>query len=537
MANDANRAHRAHRPALTAMSLALACTLGLLPGRSQATDEPLPEAADTAIAADALLAGGVITLEAAELVQLTLLRNATLKSAQLQLQAAGSLVEAEAALYDPIAYGRLRREGLNRPRTYEERTTSLTNINQADAIEYLASLGAGVRGKLPSGATVELSHDMRRRQSNLLASTDEREHRGTVTLNFKQPLWRGYGRDAVEADLRVADKERQIEQQRLLKQALDLVGEAAGTHWQLQRAYRTQAQRNEAVRAAEALRDEVARRVAAGFAPRVELFEAESLIGGRRTEAARAEQQVVEVQARVRNLLSLDAFGEGGVTPPEFRAHVEDFPAEYEADEAQVLPLQLIERWPGYRIARLRQEQEGVRLGLARNQEQADLSLELGYNLNSLTSRPNKAYDVSIRNNHPGWSIGIVLERPIGNDAARARRDAQTARADAARLQADNEARVARNEWAVRASQLAAVRREVRQVRLEVASRQALLRAEREQYQLGRSRLRQLMEVQDRLDDAQLRQLDAEVRERLAWIALQAISGDLFDHYGVKIGA
>ncbi|MEY8875579.1 MAG: TolC family protein, partial [Leptothrix sp. (in: b-proteobacteria)] len=474
-----------------------------------------------------------------ELVQLTLLRNATLQAAQLQLQAAGSLVEAEAALYDPTAYGRVRREVVNRPRTYEERTASLTNINDADAIENLVNVGAGVRGKLPTGGSLDLSHDMRRRQSNLLATPQEREYRGTVTLSFKQPLWRGYGRDAVEADLRVADKERQIEQQRLLKQVLDLVGEAAGTYWQLQRADQTQALRNEAVRAAEALRDEVQRRVAAGFAPRVELFEAETLIGGRRTEAAKAEQQVVEVQARVRNLLSLDPVGERGARPPAFRAEAARFPAEFDAaDEALVAPpAQLVERWPGFQMARLRHEQEGVRLDLARNQEQPDLSFELGYNLNSLTSRSGKAYDGSIQNKHPGWSVGIVLERAIGNDGPRAKRDAQAARTEAARLQADTEARVARNEWAVRASQLAAVRREVRQVRLEVASRQALLGAEREQYQLGRSRLRQLMEAQDRVDDARLRQLDAEVRERLAWISLQAISGDLFDHYGVKIGA
>ncbi|MEY8876301.1 MAG: hypothetical protein AB9M60_07315, partial [Leptothrix sp. (in: b-proteobacteria)] len=77
--------------------------LRLTPAGADAGAAP---AVDTTAATSAVLeAGGVFSLGASELVQLTLLRNATLQAAQLQLQAAGSLVEAEAALYDPTAYG------------------------------------------------------------------------------------------------------------------------------------------------------------------------------------------------------------------------------------------------------------------------------------------------------------------------------------------------------------------------------------------------------------------------------------------------
>jgi outer membrane protein TolC len=68
-----------------------------------------------------------------------------------------------------------------------------------------------------------------------------------------------------------------------------------------------------------------------------------------------------------------------------------------------------------------------------------------------------------------------------------------------------------------------------------VQGRQALLAAERENYQGGRSRLRVLIEAQDRLDDSRLRQMDAAVRARVAEIALRAASGELFGFFGLKL--
>lgn len=501
------------------------CLLALRPAWAQAP---------AALALPELEGRGPLALSAVQLVQMTLQRNPGLLVARLQAEAAQRMADAERNLYTPTGFGRVRREGVDRPRTYEERTASLTNIEDAAAIEKINTGSAGVRGRLPSGATLELSHEMRQRQSNLLATPDEHEYRGTLTLTLKQPLLRGAGQSQVEADLRVAELEQQAERQRLQKQVLDTVGEAAGTYWQLLRAGQTRQLRERAVQSALELQAEVKRRVDGGVAPRIELLEAESVVGNRQTELLRADQQLVETRARVRNLLNLDLAGERG-QPPEFTART---PAEGAAlpleDAPSAPPADMIERWPGYQIARLRFEQEGVRLEVARSQAEPDISVELGFNRNSLESRGWMSLHASVRQ-HPGWSVGLVFEQPLGESAAGPRRDAQTRRAEAARLQADTEARVARNEWAVRAGQVQAVAREQALLRQELRNRQAVLAAEREQYQMGRSRLRQLVEVQDRVDENQVRLIDAEVRGQLARIALQAISGQLLDSFDVRL--
>lgn len=470
-----------------------------------------------------------------DFVQQAVLRNAAAQAVKLQSDAARRLVEAERALYDPILVGGVRRELSNKPRTFEEQTSGLTNVGKDSAIEQYSTVSAGLRGKLPSGATFEFSHDLRRRASNLLANGDVREHRGTLTLTLRQPLLKGAGRASTEADLRVAEKEHQIEAQRFIKQVQDVVTDAGSTYWQSFRAEQTLRMRERAVAVAQELRAEVQRRVDGGMAPRVELMEAEIALAARQADVVRARQLAVEVQARARNLLALDP-----VTHPAWvlvtsvvEAAIE--PGAPEPDPAGGPPVAMLGNIPAYQIASLRLEQEQIRLDHAQRQERPDLSLEFGLNRNSLTDDWRSGLEKSLGNRHPGHYMGLLLEMPINNGAARARREAQGLRRDAARLQAEAEAKNAYNEWASRRGQWTAGLEEVGLLRQEVQARQSLLAAERENYAAGRTRLRGLIEAQDRLDEGRLRQMDAVVRARVAEIALRAASGELFSFFRLKI--
>jgi outer membrane protein TolC len=503
-----------------------------LPGAPAAWAQAQPAAVASAPAGP-VEGGRELALE--DFVQQVLLRNATAQAARLQAEAAGRLVQAERALYDPTFTGRARRELSDRPRTFEERTSGLTNAGKDSAIEQYGTASAGLRGKLPSGATFEFAHEMRRRASNLLSSDDVRENRGTLTLTLRQPLLRGAGRASTEADLRVAEKEQQIEAQRFVKQLLDLVADAGSTYWQLYRAEQAVRMRERAVAVARELQSEVRRRVDGGMAPRVELLEAELTLGARQAEVVRARQLEVEVRARARTLLAegLDAGPESMLQTQVRQAAPE--PGDPAGQGEAAPPPGLLENVPAYRIARLRLEQEQIRLDHARRQERPDVSLELGLNRNSLTDSWRRGFEQSFGNRHPGAYAGVALEMPIDNGAARARREGQGLRRDAARLQTEAEAHAAHNEWAARRGQWVASLGELALLEHELKVRQAMLAAEQENYQAGRSRLRQLVEAQDRLDDARLRQLDAVARARVAEIALRAASGELFSHFGLKL--
>lgn len=477
-------------------------------------------------------AGTELSLDLTQFVQWTVLRNASANAARLQAEASEKLTQAERALYDPTAFSRLRRDVYDHPRTYEERTQSLTNVDKESALEQINATDVGVRGKLPSGATFELSHDLHRRASNLLATREDREYRGTLTLAVKQPLLRGAGRQMTEVAIRVAEKEQQIEQQRFVKQLLDTVGEAASTYWQLYRAQQMLAMRQRAVRSAMELRDIAQRLVDRGFAPRVDLLEADVAIGSRETEVARAQQQLVESNARVRNLLNMSA-----VERPQMRfTPVQPLrPQAPAAAAAPEPPPQLADTWPAYRIAMLRLEQEQIRLDYAKDLQRPDLSLELGYSRNSLSGGFRPGLETSLHNRHPGWYVGAALEMPVGNDGAREKSGAQMLKRDAARLQAEGEATTLGNEWMSRVAQLKAISQERQQLQQEVQGREKLLEAERMHYERGRARLRVLVETGDRLEDSRLRLLDADVRLQLAELSVRALTGRLLESFGVRV--
>jgi outer membrane protein len=476
-------------------------------------------------------------LATAEFVHRVVIGNAGAQAARLQAQAAGKLVDAERALYDPTAFGRARRQGTDRPRTYDEQVASLNpfdpNTQKSVTLERTDALQAGLRGKLPSGATFELSHDTNRRASNLLQSADEREYRGTLALTLKQPLLRGRGRASTEADLRVAEREQLVEQQRLLEQVLQLVGDAAGTWWRLHHAEQILAIRRAGVQTALELQQEARRRVEGGFAPRIDLLEAEFAIAARQTELARVQQVIVEVQARARSLLGAE--GDGAAVPGLGALGTAPGWLVLDENPQPVMPAPALERWPAWQIARLRLEQEQLRLDFARQQERPDVSLELGLNRNSLTERMKSALERSLGAAHQGWQAGVVLEMPLDNGAARSRREAQGLRRDAARAQLEAAAQLAASEWATRRAQVQASRVELEQLHRELVAREALLAAERENHAIGRSRLRQLVEAQDRVDDGRLRLAEAQLRARLADIAYLTVAGTLLDTFDVQL--
>jgi outer membrane protein TolC len=176
-----------------------------------------------------------------------------------------------------------------------------------------------------------------------------------------------------------------------------------------------------------------------------------------------------------------------------------------------------------------------LRLDHARNQQQPDVALELGYNQNGFAPSFRRALESSFGDQHQGWYVGVSVELPLGNAGPRSRREAQQLKRDAARLLMESEARTLGNEWATRSTQRDTSLRELALLRQEVGSREALWQAERSNHALGRARLRQLLEAEDRLNDARSRLIEAEVRAQLAELALQALTGELFTRFGVRL--
>lgn len=513
-----------------ALALALA-TVCLAPAAYAQSAAQTPAQSQTAAA---LPTKGEHTLAPEQLIKLIALQNADALTADLQREATGHLANAERALYEPALFSRYRREHTDRPRSADDALSKLAEY--PDTLEQSSSFDAGIKRRLSTGGEVQLAYQWRGRTNNMLQlynlDQSSGEYRGGVTITLKQPLLRGAGRDVTEADLKIVELEHKLDTQRYKDRLQKAASEGMNAYWQLYRAQQSHQMRVESLANIRKVESDLKRRLEGGFASKTDLLEAKIAATGRDAEVTRALRLVSEAQARLRTVLNLPGVEYAALT----------FRPQTTPDEAAAFGPELAERyqqalaaWPGVRISELRRDQEEIRLKVAQDQKKSDLSLELGYNTNSLSTQGKTAWEDSWRTIHPGYYAGVNLDMPLGNQRAESRHAAQRARLRAAQLEIDSTRAALANDLATRIDQLKSAHREMQQLSEDVGLNEQLLKAEQTQFDLGRSRLSAVLNRENLLLEARQRHLDAATRLELARLALMSADGSLLERYSVSV--
>ena len=160
-------AHILKKAQRVAGRLALACCAALsAPGYAQFPALELPP-----------------SLDQRAFLQILALRNADVRYSRIGAEVAARLSEAEAALYEPVAFASVRREGRERQRTFEERLQNLQTAGTSVLDEQVNVREVGVRNKLPTGGELAASYKMTDRQNNLIAlSNSPSEYSGDLVF-------------------------------------------------------------------------------------------------------------------------------------------------------------------------------------------------------------------------------------------------------------------------------------------------------------------------------------------------------------------
>ena len=179
-----------------------------------------------------------LELDPALLLQLVVERNAQILMARMQARASGLVAEGERALYDPVLFSTMRREGRSRQRTGDEIITTLNAPVQSELLdEDINTLESGVRQRASTGAELSMSVRLNRRRNNLIpTSIIHPEQRQALVVTVRQPLMKGVGRQVVETDMEVARLDGEIALLDYRQQLERICAEALTAYWQLQRA-------------------------------------------------------------------------------------------------------------------------------------------------------------------------------------------------------------------------------------------------------------------------------------------------------------
>jgi outer membrane protein TolC len=472
---------------------------------------------------------GELALDPRLLVHLVTVRNAEVFYSLLQMDVSREMARSETGIYDPVFFTSFRYDDIDQPRR-EDWQSQMFGLDITSAVEKSYNVESGVKKLLSTGAEITLSNRFTERESNLIP--EDHEYTGLLSLELRQPLLRGRGRNITEADLQVAVLEHDISRQQYRQQVLMACGEALRAFWQLYRAQENLSISSLALDNARQVQQDVAVRVERGRAPGTDLLEAEIAVASREADLIRYEGLLEESMSRILTMLHVSSSSDYDLRlraePPEPHRDIPGDPPEIRLRSA-------LKNWPGLIISETRLKQEDIRFDYARNQRLPRLDLLGGYHQHSLNEDGHKAMRESISNRYSSWNVGVNFELPLGNNRAGAQYKSQEVRLRQAELEIKHIRNSLVNELNMRWKQLLSAIQEKHKMAHDVQLRQNLLEIEQVQYERGRATISRVLEKEDELNESRRRLVESSVRLELAKVSMMMADVSLFEEYGIVL--
>jgi outer membrane protein TolC len=478
-----------------------------------------------------------LELDPTQLLQLVIERNAQILMSRMQARASGLMAEGERAVYDPVLFSSLRREGRARQRTGDEIITTLNAPTQNELLDEDAnSLESGLRQRASTGAELSMSVRLNRRRNNLVPMTATHpEQKQALVVSVRQPLMKGMGRQVVETDMEVARLDGEIALLDYRQQLERVSAEALTAYWQLQRAREVLEVLARSRDTSRSLLRDIESRVEVGRVAPIGAVEARGALMLREAEIARTEQSLRDAEARIKGLLRAT----GEERRPEALKIIANTPArkfDYQPDTSITAIERAVDRWPAVRIAALRRDQSVVRLNFADNQRRPSLDLQASYSTSGMAYEFGRAWEFARTTRFPDWYVGVNFEVPlVGNRKANSLYEAQALRL----RQSEEELNSVRAGIAIdlraRLDQLISSRDEIGRYAAEVDLRRQLLELERRQLTLGISRVGQVLQREADFVESSLRMIESETRAALLLTGIMLADGSLLPRHSIEV--
>lgn len=333
-------------------------------------------------------------------------------------------LDVKAELYSPAAAEATLRgnRGIYNPSftlqtSYQDSTTqpASTFLSGGTAVNRQRDLNArvGVTQLLPSGGTVGLNFDNDWFRNNLPMDrgflTDYWQSQ--LSLDFGQPLLKNFGREATDINISIARFAREGTLEQFKQKLIDIVAQVRNAYFKLYSLRQALAVQQTSLKLAEKILADTRAQVKAGVLPAMEILSSEFGVATRQRDLNVAEQAVKDQEDAVRVLVQMK-------TPEEIVTTDVPSRTAYRVDLQDELRRALAER-PDLKalLATLRSDRLQARV--ARNQTLPDLSFNASVAATGLHSEFNRDLEKVGSGKYPVWQVGLQLNYPFGNDAAK----------------------------------------------------------------------------------------------------------------------
>lgn len=394
---------------------------------------------------------------------------------------------------------------------------------------------AGVRKKTVTGAEVALDWSWTRSWSDLSIQTLRTRHEPVVALSITQPLLRDGGREVNLATLHIARLNHKITHAQFRKAVEETVSTVVATYWQLIQARQgLQIQQSLLKRTTETL-DRIRTRRGRD-ATAVQVKQAEAAVESRRAGIIRARKTILDVQGRLGRLLAdkqINVLSQTEIIPSIQPVRT---PVTVNATDQLVTALR---RSPVLEEARLAIQVADVTVRVARNQTLPRLDLTASTGFQGLGRTYYQAREQLHSGDYASYAVGISLEYPVGNRAARA----ELRKSRFERLKAVTALQNLADQVAVdvneRVRQITTAFEEMRALQAAVAAAKVQLQgledAEKLRAQLTPAFLNTKLSAQETLAEAERAELQATIEYNTAMTDLARTTGTILDRYHVEL--
>lgn len=456
------------------------------------------------------------SLSQREVIRMALERNLVIQRSLLQYQASeATIVEAE-SLYDP---------GLQILLDIATSRDPLNTSPPTSTENFINRVNLSLLQRLPSGGELLVGVSQRRDHNLQPTTAQDPVWRNEFQLSLTQPLLKKFGRMATEEPILLAVKDRDIVAERLTETVIALVVDLRGLFVEMRRAHAVLASRRASLGLAEQILEENQAKARAGLLPPLDILEAEVALKKRQRDQLDAEQTVAEIRDRLAEQLNLAA-------PPEIE--LDDFRSAQLAPATEADLAYALTHRPDLRSAELQVERRRLEATLAEERRRPDLDFVASYAQKGLGGDYGQSLDRSMQDDLQNWSVGLILNYPLGNKQAVGEAVRKKYLAASAQREAESLREMARRELRTAQRQI-----DLGDVRVQVSREGVALAAEKlknllKRREVGLATTRAVFEGETDLAQAQTDLADAEALYDSAVTSYLRATGRLLDDEGIR---
>lgn len=398
----------------------------------------------------------------------------------------------------------------------------------ASGSEFL-SVAPGLQIPLISGGVIEFRLPVNRVENstgridvNTGLPVSDLQWSSDFTFLFSQPLFRNAGTDASLAGIRIAFYQYQQTEARTKLSVITILADADRQFWRLDGALKLLQVQRQRYGSAEEQVNRARRRFEAGAGVQADVLSAEAALADATSSIVAAESAVrgeLRELKRIINAPDLDLNSPVLLRPasdPRFLDVKLD--ADALAERAVRDRMEILE-------AELNLLQQAVNVRLARNQLLPLLDLQYRYNANGLGQTSGDSFDLLGDNDFADHSIGLNLEIPLGNQAARSRLRAALAQRQQALANRQFREQNVRAEVYLAVQNLEQTWQAILAARQRVFAESRVLESEVRKFERGESDSEDVRIARDRLTQAQDQEIRAVRDYQISQIDLAAATG------------